>query len=303
MNVEQHWTLGPLGPLGPSGGAPVDTGEVSANITRKGYTLGRTLGAGRFSQVLHGKHASGAEFAVKVIEQDEDVESLEALRVEVAVLKATDHPNIVRLHEVVRTPSSTYLVMELLRGGELFDTIVEKGCFTEPEAKRVLRQLLSAVAHCHALGIVHRDLKPENLLFSQTAEAEGQEGEAQLKIIDFGYAALLEPGQQLRGLSGAASQTRRLRLRRSRPRPCPSRGSYSIEVHTFLPPPSPSRHTRLRGTRGALMVRWGFGGRRVRGIGRHVVGGRGGLYTPLRLPTLLRGGGGAAAADRKERPL
>ena len=220
MNVEQHWTLGPLGPLGPSGGAPVDTGEVSANITRKGYTLGRTLGAGRFSQVLHGKHASGAEFAVKVIEQDEDVESLEALRVEVAVLKATDHPNIVRLHEVVRTPSSTYLVMELLRGGELFDTIVEKGCFTEPEAKRVLRQLLSAVAHCHALGIVHRDLKPENLLFSQTAEAEGQEGEAQLKIIDFGYAALLEPGQQLRGLSGAASQTRRLRLRRSR-RPTP----------------------------------------------------------------------------------
>jgi serine/threonine protein kinase len=119
----------------------------------------------------------------------------------------------------VRTPSSTYLVMELLRGGELFDTIVEKGCFTEPEAKRVLRQLLSAVAHCHALGIVHRDLKPENLLFSQTAEAAGQEGEAQLKIIDFGYAALLEPGQQLRGLSGAAwTQRRRPRRPRHPPR-------------------------------------------------------------------------------------
>jgi calcium-dependent protein kinase len=83
----------------------------------------------------------------------------------------------------------------------------------------VLRQLLSAVAHCHALGIVHRDLKPENLLFSQTAEAAGQEGEAQLKIIDFGYAALLEPGQQLRGLSGAAwTQRRRPRRPRHPPR-------------------------------------------------------------------------------------
>ena len=69
---------------------------------------------------------------MKVIEQDEDVESVEALRVEVAVLKATNHPNIVRLHEEVRTPSGTYLVMELLRGGELFDTIVEKGCFIDP---------------------------------------------------------------------------------------------------------------------------------------------------------------------------
>lgn len=193
MNAE-HWTLGPLGPLGPSGGAPVDTGEVSANITRKGYTLGRTLGAGRFSQVLHGKHASGAEFAVKVIEQDEDVESLEALRVEVAVLKATDHPNIVRLHEVVRTPSSTYLVMELLRGGELFDTIVEKGCFTEPEAKRVLRQLLSAVAHCHGLGIVHRDLKPENLLYQDKLGTPNAEV---LKLADFGLASLLSPDHHL----------------------------------------------------------------------------------------------------------
>ena len=240
----EHWTLGPLGPLGPSGAAPVDTGEVSTNITQKGYTLGRTLGSGRFSQVLHGKHVSGAEFAVKVIEKDEDAESLEALRVEVAVLKATDHPNIVRLHEVVRTPSSTYLVMELLRGGELFDTIVEKGCFTEPEAKRVLRQLLSAVAHCHGLGIVHRDLKPENLLFSQPAGAEGQEGEAQLKIIDFGYAALLEPGRQLRGLSGAPSTQRRRRLRSPPPPPPRPRRSRHPPRHRHPPRQRQPAHPR-----------------------------------------------------------
>ena len=59
-----------------------------------------------------------------------------------AVLKAAHHAYIVRLHEVVHTPAGTYLVMELLRGGELFDTIVQKGCFTEEEARRVMRQLL-----------------------------------------------------------------------------------------------------------------------------------------------------------------
>ena len=169
----------------------------SASIGAAGYTLGRTIGAGRFSQVLLGKHTSGAEFAVKVIEQsslDDDPEALEALQVEVAVLKAADHPYVVRLHEVVRTPAGTYLVMELLGGGELFDTIVQRGCFTEREARRVMRQLLQAVSHCHTLGIVHRDLKPENLLFT--------EGLGELKIIDFGYAAILEPGAQLRGLSG-----------------------------------------------------------------------------------------------------
>ena len=169
----------------------------SASIGAAGYTLGRTLGAGRFSQVLHGKHTSGAEFAVKVIEQsslEDDPEALEALQVEVAVLKAADHPYVVRLHEVVRTPAGTYLVMELLRGGELFDTIVQRGCFTEREARRVMRQLLQAVSHCHSLGIVHRDLKPENLLFTEDL--------GDLKIIDFGYAAILEPGAQLRGLSG-----------------------------------------------------------------------------------------------------
>ena len=169
----------------------------SASIGAAGYTLGRTLGAGRFSQVLLGKHTSGAEFAVKVIEQsslEDDPEALEALQIEVAVLKAADHPYVVRLHEVVRTPAGTYLVMELLRGGELFDTIVQRGCFTEREARRVMRQLLQAVSHCHALGIVHRDLKPENLLFTKDL--------GDLKIIDFGYAAILEPGAQLRGLSG-----------------------------------------------------------------------------------------------------
>ena len=68
--------------------------------------------------------------------------------------------------------------------------------FPESEARRVIRQLLHALAHCHNLGIVHRDLKPENLLFDGPGPA------GRLKVIDFGYTALVPPGAMLSGLSG-----------------------------------------------------------------------------------------------------
>ena len=102
------------------------------SIEDAGYTLGRTLGEGRFSQVVLGTHeATGENFAVKVVDQaalEEDEEASEALRIEVEVLKrAAHHPNIVALHAIVRTPAATYLVMELMDGGELFDAIIARG--------------------------------------------------------------------------------------------------------------------------------------------------------------------------------
>ena len=72
-------------------------------------------------------------------------------------------------------------------------------CPRTRQASQLLRQLLSALAYCHALGVVHRDLKPENVLF---ADADHAGGTGALKLIDFGYAALHRPGERLRGLSG-----------------------------------------------------------------------------------------------------
>ena len=134
------------------------------NLGEAGFELGEKLGEGRFSEVVHGRHvASGKEFAVKVVDQaalEEDEEALAALDIEVAVLKrAARHPHVVALHSVIRTPAATYLVMELRHGGELFDAIIARGSFPEDEARLLLRQLLSALAYCHALGVVHRDLK------------------------------------------------------------------------------------------------------------------------------------------------
>ena len=72
--------------------------------------------------------------------------------------------------------------MEIMRGGEMFDIIVEKDHYSEREAADAIRPVIDAVKYCHEMGIVHRDLKPENLLYS-TDDSEGI-----IKVSDFGLA-------------------------------------------------------------------------------------------------------------------
>ncbi|XP_059544120.1 ribosomal protein S6 kinase alpha-5 isoform X2 [Myotis daubentonii] len=84
----------------------------------------------------------------------------------------------------------TFLVMELLNGGELFERIKKKKHFSETEASYIMRKLVSAVSHMHDVGVVHRDLKPENLLFTD------ENDNLEIKIIDFGFARLKPPDNQ-----------------------------------------------------------------------------------------------------------
>ena len=81
------------------------------------------------------------------------------------------------------TPDELFVVMERCEGGELFDRVIAKGSFSEAEAAKVMRQLLSALADCHSKGVMHRDVKPENLLLT----GEGWE----LKLSDFGLVKTL----------------------------------------------------------------------------------------------------------------
>ena len=77
-----------------------------------------------------------------------------------------------------------YIVMEMLKGGELFERIVGRPRFSEFEAAKLLRPLLESVAYLHDLGIVHRDLKPENILLKQ-------ENKSGIKIIDYGSSCFM----------------------------------------------------------------------------------------------------------------
>jgi calcium-dependent protein kinase len=82
------------------------------------------------------------------------------------------------------------LITEYIEGGELFDKITKIKCFTETDAAKIMRQLLSAVVYCHNKKIVHRDLKPENLLLLRK-ESD------MVKVIDFGTSRVFDPATKM----------------------------------------------------------------------------------------------------------
>lgn len=129
---------------------------------------------------------TGIHYAVKVINTRRDrTQEVQSLRL------CQGHPNIVNIHEIYQDGMHTYLVLEYLQGGELFDRIRQKKNFTEAEASVLMRKIVSAVAYMHSKGVVHRDIKPENLLFVDNTE------DAEIKIIDFGFAKVKVVNQPL----------------------------------------------------------------------------------------------------------
>ncbi|NXR75365.1 KS6A5 kinase, partial [Pycnonotus jocosus] len=148
----------------------------------------KPLGEGSFSicrKCLHKK--TSQEYAVKIISKRMEANTQREIT---AMRLCEGHPNVVKLHEVFHDQLHTFLVMELLKGGELLERIQKKKHFSETEASHIMRRLVSAVSHMHDVGVVHRDLKPENLLF--TDETDNSE----IKIIDFGFARLKPPDNQ-----------------------------------------------------------------------------------------------------------
>ena len=110
------------------------------------------------------------------------------LQNEIDILTHVDHPNIVKLYDVFEDSNSYSLVMELMTGGELLDTILEKEQYSEREAAETIRPIIDAINYCHSLNIIHRDIKPENLLYS-SKNAHSRI----IKVSDFGLARFISP--------------------------------------------------------------------------------------------------------------
>ncbi|KAM4573504.1 SNF related kinase b [Odontesthes bonariensis] len=172
---------------------PVDTRSSPNRADLSGlYHLGRTLGRGHFAVVKLARHVStGQLVAVKMIDKTKlDIMATSHLLQEVRCMRLVQHPNVVRLYEVIDTPTTLYLVMELAEGGDLYDYILRhEGGVAERTAKRHFAQIVRAVAYCHELHVVHRDLKPENVVFFP------QQGT--VKLTDFGFSNLFQPGTML----------------------------------------------------------------------------------------------------------
>ncbi|KAL9849017.1 MAP/microtubule affinity-regulating kinase 3 isoform 7-T7 [Geothlypis trichas] len=160
------------------------------------YRLLKTIGKGNFAKVKLARHIlTGREVAIKIIDKTQlNPTSLQKLFREVRIMKILNHPNIVKLFEVIETEKTLYLIMEYASGGEVFDYLVAHGRMKEKEARAKFRQIVSAVQYCHQKHIVHRDLKAENLLL---------DADMNIKIADFGFSNEFTVGNKLDTFCGS----------------------------------------------------------------------------------------------------
>lgn len=173
------------------------------------YEIGDVIGKGAFGVVRSGKAKdSGTKIACKTISKAklicrEDVEDVQA---EIAIMNhVAGHPHVVTVKTTHEDPNSVHIVMDLCEGGELFDSIVVAGSYSERKAAQTFQKMVDVVRHCHELGVMHRDLKPENFLLTNKSN------NAELKLTDFGLGVFFKPGDRL-GISLAALITLPLRF-------------------------------------------------------------------------------------------
>ncbi|CAL0318020.1 unnamed protein product [Lupinus luteus] len=160
--------------------------------TRVGkYELGKTIGEGSFAKVKLARNVDTRDHvAIKILDRDHVLRHnmMEQLKKEISAMKLINHPNVVKIFEVMASKTKIYIVLELVRGGELFDKIASSGRLKEDEARSYFQQLINAVDYCHSRGVYHRDLKPENLLLDTNGV---------LKVSDFGLSTYAQQEDEL----------------------------------------------------------------------------------------------------------
>lgn len=161
--------------------------EIPKNIGKYEY-VGK-IGEGSFSVVVLVTYKSKF-YACKVCSRNILVEigMFERFEQEVRVMQTLNHPNIVKLEDIIFEDRLIFLIMEYCEKGELFNHIVDHGALPHFFIKKLLQQLASALAYIHNHGVVHRDLKPENILFDSNYNA---------KLVDFGFCQQTSTNQLL----------------------------------------------------------------------------------------------------------
>lgn len=130
------------------------------------YAMGQELARGEFSIIYEARNFMTDEvYAVKsILKADLTPEELTRLRNEAVFMNQMKHKSILHMVEYFDEDDAFYYVMELMKGGLLFNKIVENTFYPEDKAKVVFRTLLEAIEYLHSYGVVHRDIKPEHLL-------------------------------------------------------------------------------------------------------------------------------------------
>ena len=161
------------------------------------YRIEKTIGEGTFGKVKLGIHIpTDEQVAIKILEKDkiQDKEDLERISREINFLKKLNHPNIIKIYDIIENSKNFYIIMELANNGELFKYIVKKKKLEETEASYFYYQLILGLEAIHKKRIVHRDIKPENLLLKENNV---------LTIIDFGLSNQYKKNQLLKTSCGS----------------------------------------------------------------------------------------------------
>jgi calcium-dependent protein kinase len=175
--------------------------ERAGGDISKRYDLDpRECGQGGYGKVYI---ASDKEFAQKKVAIKKvaktglsDPKKYETFYREVKIMKELDHPNICKLLETYEQERFMWFVMELCKGGEVFDRIAEEERISENTTADIVRQVASALRYAHARGIAHRDLKPENICF---CDRDG----TQVKVIDWGLGFYFGQGARMSSAVGS----------------------------------------------------------------------------------------------------
>jgi len=159
--------------------------ETKGDITEF-YQVLKKIGEGSFSKVYKVKEKETGEIrAMKQVDKSKIID-IKNFKTEIKILAMLDHPNILRLFDVIEDSKYFYLIMELCTGGELLSRMINNR-YKEKWAAKLMEQIVSAVVYCHEKGICHRDLKPQNILFYNEDE------NSPVKIVDFGISKIYNP--------------------------------------------------------------------------------------------------------------
>ena len=155
------------------------------------------LGNGAFGKVrlFRDRSCKDLTYAIKTIKKEDMPRELYGFIVdEVKILSEMDHPNIVKYYETYEDDIYMNIVMEYLKGEDLFKIITTRKFhnFTEKDMAEIITYMFKALSYIHNKNIVHRDIKPENILFSKNGNYQS------LKIIDFGLSTCMKSDNKYR---------------------------------------------------------------------------------------------------------
>lgn len=175
----------------------IGSNSTKQHKLKQRFTVIRKLGKGTYGKVqLAINKQTGQEVAIKTIKKTkiENEQDLQRVRREIQIMSSIEHPHIIHIYEVFENKDKIVLVMQYAPGGELYEHVSQSKVLDDFEARRLFRQIATAIYYCHQNKICHRDLKLENILLDEKNNA---------KLADFGLSNVFDKNRQLKTFCGS----------------------------------------------------------------------------------------------------